>query len=154
MMKYNEKKAKTKMENKINYVDIKTPFECKAFEKIRGENLPDEYKKQILDQELIATLYKLFKDKTLDCLLETLLEIEDFKIVSELFKKHYHKQLKQPQIFILECAIGAKWKDKQDNVNTWFKFWEGQPYWNRIWIEIEFAYNLKRFKKAENNDVI
>lgn len=142
------------MENKINYVDIKTPFECKAFEKIRGENLPDEYKKQILDQELIANLYKLFKDKTLTCLLETLLRIDDYQVAAELFRKHYNKFLKRNQVFILECGMAAKWEGKQDGIETWFKFWTDQPYWNRIWIEIEFAYNLKRFKKAENNDVI
>lgn len=142
------------MENKINYVDIKTPFECKAFEKIRGENLPDEYKKQILDQELIAHLYKLFKDKTLTCLLETLLRIEDYQVAAELFRKHYNKFLKRNQVFILECGMAAKWEGKQDGLDTWWKFWRDQPYWNRIWIEIEFAYNLKRFKKVENSDVI
>lgn len=142
------------MENKINYIDIKTPFECKAFEKIRGENLPDEYKKQILDQELIANLYKLFKDKTLTCLLETLLRIDDYQVAAELFRKQFNKFLKRNQVFILECAMAAKWEGKQDGIETWFKFWTDQPYWNRIWIEIEFAYNLKRLKKAENNDVI
>lgn len=142
------------MENKINYVDIKTPFECKAFEKIRGENLPDEYKKQILDQELIANLYKLFKDKTLTCLLESLLRIDDYQVAAELFRKHFNKFLKRSQVFILECGMAAKWEGKQDGIETWFKFWTDQPYWNRIWIEIEFAYNLKRFKKENNSDVI
>lgn len=143
------------MENKINYSEIKTPFECKAFEKIRTENLPDEYKKQILDQELIANLYKLFKDKTLTCLLESLLRIDDYQVAAELFRKHFNKFLKRSQVFILECGMAAKWEGKQDGIETWFKFWTDQPYWNRIWIEIEFAYNLKRFiNKAENNDVI
>lgn len=140
------------METKINYAEIKTPFECKAFEKIRGENLPDEYKKQILDQELQAHLYKLFKDKTLTCLLETLLRIEDYELAAELFRKHYNKLLKRNQVFILECAMGAKWNGKREGVDTWFKFWTDQPYWNRIWIDIEFAYNLKRFNNNENKE--
>ena len=139
-----------KNENGIEWGTLKLPFELKEFEKIRNENLPDEFKKQKFNEEIKSNLDKLFKDKVLTCLVETLLKIEDYNVAAELFRKYYMPILKRNQVFILECCMGVKWKGKQDGIETWWKYWQDRFYWEPMWTEIKYKYNFKRFEGEGN----
>ena len=110
-----------------SYEKIKMPFVCKQFAKIYyDEMLSEEYKKQVLINEIKDSVCKALNNKTLMALLQLLKQTSSMEEIETWFKLYCNK-FKDYEKFVIEHVIMYLYPN--DNKSVKVKNWMQDAFW-------------------------